>query len=296
MDHCTRCGHELGIGRYCTNCGHPVAVEPEWRTDTAERSRPIPPPPDEPPPPAWTPPPPARFPLYADEAPPSDDTLHHAPVGGVHRARPWGLWIGGAAVAVLVLVVVIALLADDDTPPPAAEETASAAPVEEGAGGGGTGGGVGNLASQASVEVPATAAPGQDVAGEPVTFDAENMLDGVPETAWRMPGDGTGGEIVVTLASESSLRSVGLINGYAKKAEGRDWYHGNRRVEQVEWVFDDGTTISQDFEDTTGVQSTDVEITTTTITIRLIAVSEPGTGPSSRDFTAISDLSIVGES
>jgi hypothetical protein len=296
MDHCARCGHELGVGRYCTNCGHPVGNDPEWRTDTAERARPA----DraDTPPPAWTPPPPVRFPLYADEAPASDDTLDHpAPVGppANHRRRPWGLWGAAAAALVLVVVLGIALLTADDGPPSTGDEPTTPGTFGSGSGEG-SGGGVGNLAAVASVEVPATAGPGQDVAGNPVTYDGENMLDGVPETAWRMPGDGTGEQIVVTLPEESRLSSVGLINGYAKKAADRDWYHGNRRIEQVEWVFDDGTTVTQDLHDTTGVQSTDVEVTTTTITIRLLAVSEPGTGPSSRDFTAISDLSIVGES
>ena len=72
-----------------------------------------------------------------------------------------------------------------------------------------------------------------------------------------------------------------------------DWYHGNRRIDSVEWVFDDGSTVSQDLGDTTDVQSVDVDVTTTTITLRLVAVSEPGTGPASRDYTAISDLSLI---
>ena len=114
-----------------------------------------------------------------------------------------------------------------------------------------------------------------------------------------MPGDGTGDEIVVTLPAETRLRSVGIINGYAKSAQdaqGRelDWYHGNRRVLSVEWVFDDGSTVVQDLDDTTELQSVDVDATTTTITVRLLEVSAPGKGPASRDYTAISDLSFVG--
>lgn len=297
MDHCAKCGYELGVGRYCTNCGHPVDAEPTWRTDTAERPRvaPATPPPDEPPPPAWTSPPPARFPLYADEADPAEQTMHAEPVAppASHRRRPWGLWVAGAAVLLLVAMVGVLLVVGGDDPSSTVEEPASGATSDTGDGGDG---GVGNLASAASVSVPATAGPGQDVDGKPVAYDGENMLDGVPETAWRMPGDGTGAEIVVSLAEKSRLRSVGLINGYAKSAADRDWYHGNRRIEQVEWAFDDGTTVTQELGDSTGVQSVDVDVSTTTVTLRLLAVSKPGSGPSARDFTAISDLSLVGTS
>ena len=310
MRFCVSCGHELGVGRFCTNCGHPIgrpvdgpAVDQDRRTDTAER----------PAVPATTPPPPPppRYPLFADEVE-EQPTSSYAAVDlappAAHRRprRPWGLWVA----AVLALVVVAGLgtwLLTDGEPddagtrhpaaskPPASpgpsgstspsEQTPSVDPADVTAG--------------ATVEVPRTAPPGQDVSGKPVDYAGENLLDGIPETTWRMPGDGTGEELVITLAAETRLRSVGLINGYAKTArdaQGRelDWYHGNRRVTTVEWIFDDGTTVSQDLEDTTAVQSVDVDVSTTTITLRLVTVSAPGTGRAARDYTAISDVSLVG--
>ena len=42
------------------------------------------------------------------------------------------------------------------------------------------------------------------------------------------------------------------------------------------------------------MQSIDVDVTTATITLRLVSVSEPGEGAAARDFTAISDLLFVG--
>ena len=42
---------------------------------------------------------------------------------------------------------------------------------------------------------PETAPPNEDVDGDQVSYDASNMLDGVPETAWRAPGDGQGMEL-----------------------------------------------------------------------------------------------------
>lgn len=280
MTYCTSCGHELGVGRFCTNCGHPV----DWGgTDTAER-------------PSVANPPPARFPLYADEPEPTPPS---------RRSGPWVAWLVVGVVLVLVAGVGFWLLTqgdgDDDTtastptaaateePAPSAEPSETAAPVTQ----------PGELAPDAEVEVPATDPPGQDVSGNPVTFAATNMLDGAFETCWRMPGDGTGEEIVVTLPGATRLRSVGMVNGYAKTAQdarGRelDWYHGNRRVLSAEWVFDDGSSLVQDFDDTTEMQSVDVDVTTTTITIRLLEVSPPGTGPAGRDYTAISELSLVG--
>ena len=282
---CASCGHELGVGRFCTNCGHPVDAPP--------------PAPSTPPPPqaGQVPPPPPRYPLYADEAAPPPTYVAPEPVPQpVRRARPvWPFAV--AAVALLLVVGVlagVALLSGDDgstatvTPQPLKHR---GSPSDAPAGG--------TLTAGATVAVPATAPPNQDVNGRPTTYDGDNMLDGVPETCWRMPGDGTGEEITVTLPRETHLRRVGLINGYAKTARDAqgnelDWYHGNRRVLGVEWVFDDGTTVQQDLADTEAVQWVDVDVTTTTVVLRLVSVSPPGTGRASRDYTAISDLSFVG--
>ncbi|GAA4721405.1 NADase-type glycan-binding domain-containing protein [Nocardioides conyzicola] len=311
MTDCAQCGHELGVGRYCTNCGHPVdapadtAVAPaapdEWRTDTAERPTSpaaAPPPPAAPPapPPAWTPPPAPRFPLFADEVDEPDRPV--APSTHRRRSRLGAGW--AALLVVLAMAVALSawllLTADDDEPIGASDPTSSAPATSEKpdptpdkpSSAAPTG-----LTAESQVTVPEVAAPGKDVSGKPVDYEGTNMLDGVPETCWRMPGDGTGEEIVVTLPTETRLRSVGLINGYAKKGGDVDWYHGNRRIEQVEWVFDDGTTVPQTLGDTPAVQSLDVDVTTTTITLRLVKVTAPGTGSSRRDFTAISDLVFV---
>lgn len=304
MTDCAKCGHELGVGRYCTNCGEPVGAaadspDPDWRTDTAERPRTPTPPPSAPPtpPPAWTPPPAPRYPLYADEVGDPDREV----TAPEHRQpRSMTGWLAVAAVLVLVLLIGVWLVStgDDDEPvgtkQPSAGATATGGtdepdePAEEPPSPAPSG-----LTVESQVTVPATADSGQDVDGNPVTYDGAKMLDGVPETCWRMPGDGTDEEIVVTLPRETRLRSVGMINGYAKQGGDVDWYHGNRRVEQVEWVFDDGTAVPQTLGDSAAVQSMDVDVTTTTVTIRLLSVTEPGKGPSRRDFTAISDLLFV---
>jgi hypothetical protein len=152
-----------------------------------------------------------------------------------------------------------------------------------------------DVARFATVEVPATAPPNLDVSGNQVRYEGRNMLDGVPETCWRMPGDGTGADITINLAEPTKLTSVGLINGYAKTAGTLDWYAGNRRILAVEWLFDDGTVVQQELAETRDVQAVDVgSVTTSTITLRLLKVSKPGKGPAARNYTPISDVAIVG--
>lgn len=272
MTSCTNCGNELGDGRFCTNCGHPV------------------PPPTKLPPPAPADLPPSpRFPMYVDEVasvvrPPAPRAEPTAEIPVVapppRRSGTWVTWVAVGAVLLLLLVLGgwLATRSGGDggsTATPANEPTRkpSSRPDEPG------------------VVVPATAPPNQDVDGNPVRYDGENMLDGDPTTAWRMPGDGTGSEITVTLPGETRLRSVGIINGYAK-TEDVDWYHGNRRVLQVEWVFDDGSSVVQNLDDTTELQSVDVDATTTHVVVRLREVSPPGKGKTARDYTAISELSL----
>jgi len=156
-----------------------------------------------------------------------------------------------------------------------------------------------DVAADATAEAPQTAPPNQDTAGNPVTYVAANMLDGDPETSWRMPGDGTGIELRFTLASPTTLTRAGLINGYAKVAVegGRklDWYAGNRRVLAATWVFDDGTTVDQPLSETKAMQTIDfAPVTTSTVTLRLASVSPPGTGPSARNYTAVSEVTMIG--
>ena len=294
MSSCVACGHQLGVGRFCRNCGAPVdAAAPsveDWRTDTAERRLPQPPFDPRTPPSAIAPPPPPRYPLYADEvegytaygplsagadsapepapatvavaaaeerpvedqpAPYADDQAHDYDYDYDEERRSPVLWILAAA---MVLVVVAAgwwfLVRDDGT------ETASDRPGSSpSAQGSDAGAGEGtDVAGRASAKAPETAPPNQDVDGDQVSYDASNMLDGVPETAWRAPGDARGMALTFTLREPTELIRVGLINGYAKTstdAKGRtfDWYLGNRRVNAVVWVFDDGSKVRQQLEE-----------------------------------------------
>lgn len=322
MPVCAQCGHEFDVGRFCTNCGHAIDAPVDegldlWRTDTAERpAEPAPTPVPATPPPTPSPVPPdtsARYPLFADQVTTAVREPNHS-----HRAgRPWLPWAAGAVALLLVaglgawllfggdgsepdLVASDSRSTPSEAPPPdkpaksdkqkKPKKTTPPRPTGKPA----------NVAAEATAVVPATAAPGTDFDGNVVRYDARNMLDGVPATCWRMPGDGAGETITLDLAKKTEVTSVGLINGYAKTATDAsgsplDWYTGNRRILSVEWVFDDGSVVSQQLTETRRLQSVDIEpVTTSTVQLRLVTVTTPGQGPSRRDYTAISDLALVG--
>jgi hypothetical protein len=310
MDNCPRCGEALGpaAGRYCINCGQrvdgaaPVEEYADWRTDTSERSV-----------------------LPTTDDPPDDRTPHPAPVvlppvdpERPHRAGGPAQGLSIALIAGLVVLLLLALLGawlffggSGDDPAPVAQESprskpsvipstpvtskpsktpktpppAKGKPVD--------------LTRQVDATAPKTAPPSTDSSGNPVTYEAGQMLDGVPETCWRMPGDGTGSTLVFTLPREAEITELGVINGYAKTAHDArgplDWYHGNRRILRVVWTFDDGTTLTQELSDTTSMQTIDVDhVRTGTVTMTLDQVSAPGTGRAARNYTAISDVSLLG--
>ncbi len=155
---------------------------------------------------------------------------------------------------------------------------------------------------RASAKAPSTAPPNQDVNGKQVSYDASNMLDGVPTTAWRAPGDATGMALTFTLPEPTELPQVGLINGYAKTstdASGRefDWYRGNRRVDAVVWVFDDGTKVRQQLDETREhaarrpAEAGDHDQGRRHARARC---PRPARATPGRDFTAVSEVSLFG--
>jgi len=325
MRYCTNCGHRLGVGRYCTNCGARVplatadpAADPAddpttVRTSTFEPIPTVDPlaadpaAPTAPDPPLGPAPSGARYPLFADTVQPPASGSQLAPTQPATYAAPPSRrrslvpWLIGLLVLAAIAVIGGALLLlapsgseEADDPTPGAHDDA-----EDGGRRGDDGAEAeadpSSVLAPADVSVPGTAPASVDEDGNPVTFEAHNMLDADPRTCWRMAGDGTDTVITFRYDDPVTVTEVGLINGYAKTDPPHDWYAGNRRIELVEWVFDDGTVVTQELGNDPSLQTVQVDAEeTTSVELRILEVTEPGGGPDGRDFTAISDVELSG--
>lgn len=305
MSFCTSCGAQLGFGRFCTNCGAPINSAPPAAdpTDTQVRLPAVQPDAASGP----------RFPLYAEPTAPAPASPQPRPTDRRGSGSPVLVWV-----LCLVLLAVLGgvgtwWLTRDDGTDGRPDTTASAdrggedTPVVPGTppppDGAGTDpepsdpGDAVDLTSEVDVEAPPAAPPGQAVDGSPVTYPPSNMLDGDPTTAYRITGNAAGSEIVFSLPGEAVVHEVGLVNGYAKVdgtgANRNDWYASNRKVLEVEWIFDDGTVVPQSLNRTTDMQVVPVDgVRTSTVRLRLVKVSKPGPNP--RNTTAISSVRIQG--
>jgi hypothetical protein len=293
------------------------------------------PPPAEPrlPPAVVEAPPPPRFPLFADEVAPTEvptttttasapdppsapevDNGFPSPTSAGADAEEqddeewddWADWDGRrsrAAWVVGALVLLTALLlggwllgralgGDEDPRGGAGSGPTTDAPAE--------GREPVDHTAEATAEAPRTAPSTQDVDGNPTSYDASNMLDGVPETAWRVAGDGSGLKLILTFPERTRISEVGLVNGYAKTdtdEAGRtfDWYAGHRRITQVTWNFGVGDIVRQDLEDGRDLQTVDVgPVEVRKVVLKIVATTPPGDDPAGRNYTAISEVFLAG--
>ena len=327
-DACMHCGVPLvTAGRFCSNCGAPVAPvtlrptvpAPPAGGDAAaddpyESLYAAPPPAPVPPPVVEPAPPPATFtapPPYAEPLPPE-------PVPPRGSPGP-GLWIGAAILLVGVLVLGSYLLvhgagggspsasstppivpkphptsqapttaSSSATPSSTSSSASPSAPTQ-----------VTDVAGLAQASAPQHAPPAVDFSGQPVTYVAPNMVDGRSDTCWRVAGNASGMVLTFRLAQPTTLTRVGLINGYDKVAfsggHTYDWYAGNRRVLSVDWIFDDGSTVSQPLAFSRAMQSLTIDpVKTQTVRLKITSVSPPGQGRAARDDTAVSEVSLRG--
>jgi hypothetical protein len=283
------CGAELGAGRFCTNCGTPVGSATPPVVDALDV---------------------AGF-EEAPAVPPAAPVFAAAPAG---LATPspsattakidhphWAAWLllGTGVLAAVILGSCLAHGGGDpaasSAKPTASASTAWASPTAGSPTAVETGRAGTNVAREATVSAPRPIRPGTDLAGHRVPYPATNMLDGRRDTAYRLAGDATGTVIRFDLGSEKTVTAVGLVNGYAKVDGGTDWYPLNRRIEQVEWRFEDGTTVQQDLVDTPDLQAMQIGPETTGwVEVRLVEVSKPGDGHRGKDTTAISDVLLLG--
>jgi hypothetical protein len=143
-----------------------------------------------------------------------------------------------------------------------------------------------------TIEATSTGLPAQNSCGEETRYDAELALDGRPDTAWRVSGEGTGEELTLTLPAPTRLLSVGLVPGYDKVdgCSGDDRFPQHRRITQVLWLFDGGAQVNQTFVDDRTLQSVPVDVVATTVTVRILGTTQAGV----LDYTPVSEIQLKG--
>jgi len=294
-----------GPAAYCVNCGAPVGGRFCGRCGTAVA--------------AAAPAAPPREPEYLAPSPAPLAPVAPTHASGAAGGPGPGLWIGAAAVLLVIVLLGAFLLlrgsgggpSAGPTPPivpprshptqasPTSPPTSDTTSPPSSPPSSGPAGAAGDVAGLARAVAPAHAPAAVDFGGHPVTYDASNLVDGAPDTCWRVAGDATGTTITFRLDQPTELTRVGLINGYAKTAYSGghrfDWYAGNRQVLSVDWIFDDGSSVSQTFTSTRAMQTTTIDpVTTSTVRLRITSVSAPGTGRAARNDTAISEVLLLG--
>ncbi|HEX5877948.1 MAG TPA: hypothetical protein VF468_06445 [Actinomycetota bacterium] len=144
----------------------------------------------------------------------------------------------------------------------------------------------------AEVEASAWAGPSKDGAGSTVTFEAENLVDGLADTAWRVEGDGVGHTLTFRFDRPVHLTAIGLLPGYAKvdQVSGVNRFRQNRRVTAATYTFDGGGQGAVTFSDTAELQLHQVNADTTTVVVQITG----STRATDRPYTAISEVRFAG--
>lgn len=142
----------------------------------------------------------------------------------------------------------------------------------------------------ATIEVAAVAASSSLEPEGATTYDAANLIDGDPTTAWNEgePGDGEGQWVDLVLERPSIVTGVLLWNGY----QSGDFYAQHNRVRRVQLVLGDDRTFAVQLLDRRGPQAINLPEPVTTSRIRLeIAGTFPG---SIYNDAALSELEVRG--
>lgn len=144
----------------------------------------------------------------------------------------------------------------------------------------------------ATVIASSATGPAQNGCGDTTSYDATNVLDGNKATAWRTAGDGTGQTLQFTLSGKTHLAQVGLIPGYDKidDCSGADRFTQMRKVTTAKWTFADGTSVQQSFRPERTLQSTPVDVVTTSVVLEITGT----TSPDGLDYTPVSEVAFTG--
>ncbi len=147
-----------------------------------------------------------------------------------------------------------------------------------------------------TIRASGVAPPGVDAAGNPVTYEPFNVLDGRFETAWRVQGDGEEAFLAFRFPSPVCIAQVGVVPGYAKtdSYDGTDRFLQNRRVEQAWLQLADGISFPLVFADIPEMQ---YKVISPTHSVSATLLVERTILPSivdERNYTAISEVSFEG--
>lgn len=135
-----------------------------------------------------------------------------------------------------------------------------------------------------------------DSQGNVTTFVPQNAVDGRPDTAWRVPGDGQGQWLRLDFDHPVTVLQVGVIPGYAKidPYDGTDRFEQNYAVASARFSFSDGTATTHDFDYRPEMQYASVGQVRTTFVLIAILSTYPPRSNNPRNFTAISEVQVIG--
>ncbi|MEO5722727.1 MAG: discoidin domain-containing protein [Ilumatobacteraceae bacterium] len=145
-------------------------------------------------------------------------------------------------------------------------------------------------------QASSTRAGGFDSCGAPTEYSASNIADGQLDTAWMTVGDGVNQYVEFTLAAGTTVRQVGLVPGYAKQdpCTGTDSFPDMRRIQQVQWTFDNGNSLKQTFDTSSPTMqmiTLKKPLTPTVVRITIRATAAPGNP--AYNYTPISEVSVA---
>lgn len=148
----------------------------------------------------------------------------------------------------------------------------------------------------ARISASSSAPNSQDARGAITTFGPDNSIDGQPETAWRVQGDGVNQWLLLEFAGPVALRELQLLPGYAKidAIDGTNRFYQNRRVRRIRLEFSDGSNLEVTLDDAPVLQPVALtDVRTTSVRI-VILESLPPALADGREYTPISEIVVLG--
>jgi hypothetical protein len=137
-----------------------------------------------------------------------------------------------------------------------------------------------------------TAPSSTDAAGNRVTYEPANMIDGDVQTAWRAPGDGHDVSVTLIFDNPINLVRIGLIPGYAKTdpETGANRFLQDRIITAVAYQIPGLPNTRKTFKPRPVPQFVRLRVTTSRITVKILDTSASG----GLDYTAISEIYVFG--